>query len=163
MPQNEIEKLRDVLQTFQTAVLVTHTDQGRLHARPMAVAQVEHNCNLWFITGKNSAKVHEIESDQDVLVVFQDGWNLSASVSGLANLVDDRQKLDEIWNEHYKVWFPKGKNDPDIALIHVTSHEAQYWDNKGKNKLKYLFEAAKAYVQGTRPEITKEQYGEVRF
>ena len=27
-----------------------------------------------------------------------------------------------------KAWFPKGEDDPEIALIRVTAEKAEYWD-----------------------------------
>lgn len=57
MKSTQTNNFRDLLCEFETAVLVTHTE-GILRARPMAIAQIEDNCDLWFITGEATAKVH---------------------------------------------------------------------------------------------------------
>lgn len=86
-----------------------------------------------------------------------------ASVTGRASVHRDRAKIHELWTEHAKVYFPKGKDDPEIVLIKVSAEEGEYWDNDGLEGIKYLFEAVKAYVTGTkRPENDdKEQHGSV--
>ena len=43
--------------------------------------------------------------------------------------------MKAIWKEPYKVWFPKGPDDPEIVLVEVDLMEAEYWDNRGMNKL----------------------------
>ena len=63
MADDQVQKIRELLEDFDTAMLVTHGEEFA-HARPMAIAAVEPNCNLWFFTERGSAKVHEIQSDQ---------------------------------------------------------------------------------------------------
>jgi general stress protein 26 len=29
----------------------------------------------------------------------------------------------------FKIWFPKGKDDPEVALLRVTLEKAEYWDS----------------------------------
>src|SRR6187549_1353382 len=64
-------KLYELLHGFSTAMLITHSG-GRLRARPMAIASLTESCELWFITGQDSAKAHEIERDTRVNVVCQE-------------------------------------------------------------------------------------------
>lgn len=164
MANTDLKKLYDILTEFDTAMLITHTPDGRLHARPMVIADVEENCDLWFITRSDSGKVEEVQADHDVHVFMQNSWKSAVSISGKASMVSNRAKIDEVWKEQYKVWFPDGKDDPKIALIQVRGTEAQYWDQSGLNKLKYLYEAARAYVTGTTPKLEEgEQFGTVNL
>jgi general stress protein 26 len=66
-------------------------------------------------------------------------------------LMEELQK--DLWKAPFKVWFPGGPEDPEVALVAVQLMDAEYWDNRGMNKLDYLFEAAKAYVKGQKPEV----------
>jgi general stress protein 26 len=68
----------------------------------------------------------------------------------------DRDKIDEVWQDSFKVWFPDGKEDTSIELIQLVSEEGEYWDRTGVQKLKYLFEAGKAYVSGDQPEVGED-------
>jgi general stress protein 26 len=160
----ELERVRELLESFETAMLVTRGRDASLHARPMAIARVEAGCELWFFTGRSTAKVHEIENDQRVLIVCQDEMSRYVALSGFARLVVDRAKVSELWKESFKVWFPQGVSDPDLFLIRVQPDDAEYWDNQGFKSVRYLFEAAKAYVRGTRPHVDEpEQHGKVSF
>lgn len=105
--------------------------------------------------GEGSPKVHEIQNNQQVNVVCQDGERICISLSGRAELVNDRRKLEEAWSESFKVWFPGGKDDPDIRLIFVRGDEAEYWDTHGSKGVRYIFSAVKSYAAGERPEIRK--------
>jgi general stress protein 26 len=51
-----------------------------------------------------------------------------ASLSGQAEVVRDRAKIDELWKPELKAWFPEGTDTPDIALLKVTAERAEYWD-----------------------------------
>ena len=46
----------------------------------------------------------------------------------MAKLVKDRAKNEELWTEKYKAWFPKGLDEPELALLKVTVDKAEYWD-----------------------------------
>jgi general stress protein 26 len=162
--ETEAQKFHDLLVKFETAMLVTHTEDGNLRARPMAVAQVEEHCTIWFLSLHESGKVHELEIDPRVAVTCQKDSSTYLSLTGRATLSRERSKIEELWKEPYKVWFPRGKNDPDLILIGIQPAEGEYWDQGGVNKLKYLFEAAKAYSTGTRPHIEEgELHGRVRL
>ena len=50
------------------------------------------------------------------------------SVSGAAELVDDKEKMQALWSPWIRPWFPKGLDDPDLALLKVSIMEAEYWD-----------------------------------
>ena len=53
------------------------------------------------------------------------------SVSGTAEIVADRAKIDELWSPAMKLFFPEGKDDPNLRLIHVHAESAEYWDGPG--------------------------------
>ncbi|HXC24386.1 MAG TPA: pyridoxamine 5'-phosphate oxidase family protein [Gemmatimonadaceae bacterium] len=62
------EKFYELLKDFNAVMLITHVTRGDAHAtdinaRPMGIAQVEPNCDLWFITGADTETVHDIASD----------------------------------------------------------------------------------------------------
>jgi general stress protein 26 len=162
MAQDDVRKLIGLLRDFDTAMLITHAGNDRLHGRPMAVAQVEDNGDLWFLSGFDTPKTMEIQGNDHVLVTFQEGRDKVITVSGRAQVERDPLKIEELWREHFKVWFPQGKDDPNLVLIHVRGQEAEYWDNAGANKVAYAFEALGAYMTGSTPDIKEgQQHGRV--
>lgn len=158
----QIEKVRELLKGFSTAMLITHDDGCPLHARPMAIADITESCDLWFITNDESSKVHEIGRDTRVHVVCQKDCSAFLSIAGKASLVDDRRRIEAVWKEPFRVWFPDGQTDPHLLLIHVIPGRVEYWDNQGMNKASYLWDAAIAYVSGETPRVREgEQHGVV--
>jgi general stress protein 26 len=143
------QQFHDVLTHFKTAMLVTRTPGGRLHARPLAIAQVQPDGDVLFATALESPKVAEIEADPEVLVTFQGGSRF-AVVGGTAGVVRDRDLVDKLWSEAWRIWFPGGKDDPSLCLLRVKASDGEYWDNSGLKGLTYLYAGAKAYFTGTR-------------
>jgi general stress protein 26 len=149
--------LKELLESFDTAMLITRHGET-VHARPMAVAGVEGASTLWFVTGASSPKSDEIRNDERVSATFQGSLKFVA-LSGLASLVRDRKKIEELWQTSWKAWFPNGKDDPNITLIRVTVTDAEFWDTAGSKGIRYAFEVAKAVVTGDTPEVSQGQHG----
>ncbi|NJN45166.1 MAG: pyridoxamine 5'-phosphate oxidase family protein [Candidatus Competibacteraceae bacterium] len=64
----------------------------------------------------------------------------------------------------WKVWFPKGQDDPDILLIQVAAQQGEYWDNSGFNAVQFWFEAGKAVLKGEPLESDNESlHGKVNL
>jgi general stress protein 26 len=143
-----VDHVFELLHGFDTAMLVTRTPEDALHARPMAIAEVENGGAVWFVTDITSPKVTDVGTDPDVLLAFQDSRRY-LTVSGKASVVRSPEKVRELWKENFKLWF-EGPDDPRLALLKVTPNEAEYWDTTGIRGLKFAFRAAKAYLTGER-------------
>ncbi len=161
MEPDKHEKLIELLDDFDTAMLVTRKRDTGVHIRPMRIAKLTEEGRLFFITSKKSPKADEIESDASVDVVFQDDSKF-ITLTGNATITDDPQLLEDLWSEAYKVWFPEGKDDPNVCIIEVEPAQAEYWDNEGAQGLSYAFSAVKAYVEGEKPKIDSNVHGKLR-
>jgi general stress protein 26 len=129
--QNQkIEKLRELVKDIDFGMLTTIDDDGTLHSRPMSTnGEIESDGTLWFFTYAPSHKVDEIEQHEQVNVSFSaPNKQRYVSMSGTAELVKDRNKIEELWKPELKAWFPKGLDEPDIGLIKVNVVKAEYWD-----------------------------------
>jgi general stress protein 26 len=143
-----IRKLASLIKHIRFAMLTTVCPDGALRSRPMATQRDEFDGVLWFFTDRDSAKVHEIEDDQHVNISYADpDRNNYVSVSGRASLVRDRTIMKELWNPFYKAWFPKGLDDPKLALLRVAVEQAEYWDSPN-SKLVQLAGFLKAVATG---------------
>jgi len=128
--QENIKKLNELIKGINIAMLVTEDEQdGSLRSRPMATQKLEFDGTLWFFTDADSPKVDDIHREWRVNVSYADaGKNTYVSVSGLAKLNRDRTRIDQYWNDFLKTWWPKGKDDPNLALLEVEVTDAHYWD-----------------------------------
>jgi len=162
MDTNEGRKhLHEVVNDFDVAMLVTHSANA-MHARPMAITCHDDGLDAYLVTDINSLKIDEISANPQALLTFQ-GARKFAAVRGELAVVHDRPLIEKMWKEAWKVWFPLGKSDPNIALLKFTAHEGEYWDNAGMQGLKYVYEAAKAYVTGAPPKSDETQHATVRM
>jgi general stress protein 26 len=127
--QESIKKLNDLISDVEIAMLTT-IDGGHLRSRPMQTQDVEFDGDLWFFTSSKTHKTEEIEKDNRVNVSYAaPDSNTYVSVSGTAEIVKNREKIDEYWSDILKAWFPEGKDSPDLVLLKVKVEQAEYWDS----------------------------------
>jgi len=91
------QHLFDVLKGFDTAMLITHSGNG-LHVRPMAIAELRPDADMYFSTSLQSPKIAEIDANPAVSVTFQSRAQF-ASVHGNAYIVRDRALIEKLWSE----------------------------------------------------------------
>ncbi len=151
--QNEnLEKLTDLIKDIDFAMMTTVDDDGSLRSRPMSTQEVSKDGVMWFFTGYESAKSHEIKNDSHINLSYaKPSDNVYVSVSGRATISKDKAKIDELWSPVLKAWFPEGKDDPNIGLIRVTIDKAEYWDSPSSAVVQ-LYGFVKAAITGERAD-----------
>lgn len=163
-PDDQRTHLHALLAEFSTLMLVTQDDSSAgpaLNGRPMAVAKLEDDCTLVFVTGVNSMKVKEA-LEEDGAVVGQTKLR-QVSLAGRFSISRDRARIAAVWSKAFDVWFPGGKDDPNACLIIFTPHQAELWDSSGAKGLKYLFDSAKALITREPPRASVEQHEKLKL
>lgn len=127
----DFEKLRKMVKDIDFCMLTTVDENNDLHSRPMSLnSEVDQEGNLWFFTFANSHKVTEVRRTPKCNVSFaKPDDNRYVSITGTAELVRDKRTIEELWKPELKAWFPKGTDEPDIALLRVLIEKAEYWDS----------------------------------
>jgi len=149
--QHETDKLWDLIRSIEVAMMVTE-DGDYLRGRPMIGSQSNFDGTLWFFTRASSHKVDEVAREHRVNLSYaHPGKQDYVSVSGLARLVRDRSEIETHWSESLRVWFPNGKDDPDIALLQVTVQRAEFWDAPSSAML-HAYGYVKAALTGKSPQ-----------
>ena len=150
---DDLQKLRDMVKDIDFCMLTTIDENGDPHSRPMSSnGQIDPNGQLWFFTAASSHKVSEITDSPKVNVSFADPENQHyVSITGLAQLVRDRKTIEELWKPEFKMWFPEGKDDPEVALLRVTLKKAEYWDSPSST-VAYALNFVSALVTGEQPD-----------
>jgi general stress protein 26 len=155
---NDRDSLRKLLHGFRDGMLVTRAPEGTLRARPMAIAKVADDGDVYLATSLQSDKVDEIASDHQVALTFQSA-TAYITLSGPAIVVTDRAAVRSLWSEPMRVWFPRGSEDPTLCLVQVRPVVSEYWNMHGAKGIRTLYEAAKAYVSGTTPTAVEGVHG----
>lgn len=150
--EDNLQKIRDMVKDIDFCMLTTVDEEGDLHSRPMSSnGDIDSNGDLWFFTGASSHKVGEIEKLPKVNVSFADPENQHyISITGKAQLVRDRNKIDELWKPEFKMWFPEGKDDPEVALLRINLEKAEYWDSPSST-IGYALSFVSSLVTGKEP------------
>jgi general stress protein 26 len=147
------KKVWDLVRDIRVAMLVTRDAQGAMSARPMSAVNKEFTDRLWFMTAGDSPKLDEIRAAPMALVAYAEPKNQSyVSVRGRARIVTDKDKVREFWSEAARVWFPKGPDESDIALIEVMVDTAEYWDAPSATMV-YAYGYVKARLTGEPPDL----------
>jgi general stress protein 26 len=157
---NELDKFYSLIDDIDVAMMTTRRPDGHLESRAMANQKRAGGADLWFVTADGTAKVRDIEFDPHInLAYYKDRTREWISVSGVASLSRDRQKIGELWAPDWKVWFADGgdprhgtPDDPRLVLIGVDIHAAAFLE-VNKTTPVVLFELVKGWVTGEAPDL----------
>jgi general stress protein 26 len=144
--KEEFQKISALMKGIKFAMLTTVEEDGSLHSRPMTTQEVEFDGDLWFFTRADAPKVWEAKQHRQINVSFANpDKSTFLSASGPAILVRDRAKMEELWKPAYKIFFPQGLEDPEIALLKISVERAEYWDS-APTSVGRAIDFAKAYL-----------------
>jgi len=156
------ELIWNLIKDVKVGMLVTKDEEGEsMHARPMQLVQDAYDGTLYFYTSKNAAKIFEIREDRDVCLTFSEPKDqIYVSLSGNAQLSEDKALINRYWNSYIASWFEDGKEDDDLAILKVKINKGEHWNAK-KNKMIQLFEIAKAQLmESETPDLGEnEKFG----
>lgn len=137
-----LRKIAELAKGIHIAMMTTVAKDGSMSSRPMAIQDKPFDGTFWFLTRSTSGKVEELEKDQHVTLTFAEPSDSKyIALKGRASVEHDRARVKELWNPMYKAWFPDGPEDPEIAVLRVDVHEADYWEASSSKlvmKAKYL-------------------------
>jgi general stress protein 26 len=156
------ERFHNLLTQFSHGMLVTRTPNADLRARPLAVADIEDDDDLWFVTSLGTGKVTEILKDPHVCITFQEGARY-LSLTGRAVVVCDAERLKQVWKERWRTWFPEGPRDPQVVLLRINAEAGEFWDRGGLAGIRYLFRAGRDYLAGREYVSTPEEHQKVNL
>ena len=144
----DLDRLREKLEPFDIAMLTTLDDEGHLRSRPMYTLKLDEDGALWFFTMADSPKVDELTEANRVNLSYADQDDQTyVSISGVTQIMKDREKIEDFWSPMHKAWIPEGPDDPDLALLKVNIEQAEYWDETS-NRMERLVKLAKTLVSG---------------
>jgi general stress protein 26 len=108
--KHELEKLYGHIDDIEMAMMTTRRVDGHLQSRAMATQKRADGADLWFVTLEDTQKLRDLETDPHLnLSYYKDRTCEWISVSGIATLTRDREKIHELYAPDWKAWFPKGR------------------------------------------------------
>lgn len=121
-----IRALSELIKGIKVAMLTSVDTDGKLHSQPVLTQQADFDGDLWFFIHAGLLEGHEPEQQVNVTYAAPER-NLHISMSGTAHRVQDVEKIEERWQSEFKDWFPKGLDDPELALLQVVVEHSEYW------------------------------------
>lgn len=161
--QEARDKIWDLIKDIKVAMMATwDEDSHKAHARPMMALETdEFDGTLWFFTSRDSRKAQEVSESHEALLNYAEPKGMNyVSVSGQATLVDDREKIVELWTDYARIWFPDGIDDPNLTLLRFDADEAEFWE--APNALVRGVGYVKALVSGDTPDIGRTGKADLR-
>ena len=160
---SQVAELASKIKPVRFAMFTSVDQHGHLTSQPMTNQEVDADGALWFFTNSNTDLWQNIVASPKVNVSFAEpADSLYVSISGVAERIVDRARIDQLWNPMVAAWFPNGKDDPHVVLIKVVSKTVQYWDIK-ENKLSQMVQMAKAAMTGSTPDLDPADHGKINL
>jgi len=131
--------------------MLTTQSGNDLKARPMSAHAEQDEHAFYMLTDVASHKEEEIARHPGVCLGFANPKGQKyVSVSGRAEIQNDRKKIRELFAIPAKAWWDSPE-DPSIRVLKVTPSSAEYWDSPG-TVISYIKMAAAA-VSSSKPDL----------
>ena len=157
-PRDGLREVAELIAKVPVAMLTTQRADGRLVSRPLQTRDMDFDGELWFLTAVDSRKVEELRANPQVNLAYANPGDRSyVSIDGRADVVLDRRKLDELWNETVDSLYFDGKNDPSLVLLRVVAESAECWTSS-TTAAGRAFDFVRAKVSGDASALGKQKH-----
>jgi general stress protein 26 len=147
---DDTEKVWSLIDKIGFCMMVTKIGDD-MRARPMSAYSEQIDNAIYFLTDVASHKDDEIARYPHVCLAFADTKGQKyVSLSGKAEVLNDRDRIRELWATPAKAWW-ESPDDPSIRILKVTPAFAEYWDSPG-TVISYIKMAAAA-VSNSKPDM----------
>ena len=125
------KKVKEMLSDGSIAMFCCNLDAKPFDVSPLATQGVDEDGTVWFFSVKDSDRNGYLAKDSRVQLIYgNSGDSDYLSLYGKAEIVNDLEKVKELWSTFAKVWFQEGPTDPSLTLVRFDPSEGFYWDTK---------------------------------
>jgi general stress protein 26 len=153
-PENtDLHKLGELIKDIEVAMLTTRTSDGSLLSRPIQTLKLDANGELIFFTAAKSHKVEDLTDDSTANLAYADpGEHRYVSVRGRARMDRDDNTIHELWSPAQKIFFPEGRDDPNLMVLRIDVRDAAYWE-AADNFVARAFDFAKGMLSKSLSDL----------
>ena len=131
---NSADSLRDItlkMRELDLCMMTTIGKDGMTASRPMSNnCDVDYDGRSFFFTWGTSKLAQDLKNNSHVNLSFSGKKNLFISVSGLAEIVRNRRKMEKQWVPSLNQWFDQGLDTPDLVMVEVQARTIHLWQNE---------------------------------
>lgn len=148
-------KLGKLIEGIGVAMLTTRAADDSMVSRPLQTLEFDAGGDLVFFTAADSDKSEELIAHPDVNIAYaHPGSHRYVSIRGHARIDRDRATIDRLWTAPQKIFFPEGKDDPNLVVLRVHVRDAAYWESAG-NFVERALDFAKAMISDEPSDLGK--------
>jgi general stress protein 26 len=138
----ELTQLGTLIEDMSIAMLTNVDNDGALVSRPMSPLEMDADGAVWFFIDATTSNEKQLEA---VNLSFSDeDAGTYVSISGRGEISLDRARMERMWTPLAKTWSPDGPLSPDLALLKIVPHTAEYWDAPHSRMIRMVAMAAAA-------------------
>lgn len=150
-----IDKLREMVENIQIAVMLSNLTTLPIGANPMEVKNVDNEGGIWFLGSLDSDHYTNIVMDKRVQLVFSHPDEMQfLSIYGNAFMYSDKQILEQLYSSSEDQWFD-GVDDVELIAIKVEPTSTFYWDKKRNKFVEFINYLIENNPSGKQDDETK--------
>ena len=121
----DLHKLDGLIDDIGVATLTTKAADGSLMSRPQQTLKLDSQGEIIVFTAAKCHKLKQLTDDHGVNLAYADKvQSRYVSIGGRARLDRDVDSINELWCPTQKIFFPDGKDDPNLMLLRVRTCDA---------------------------------------
>ena len=137
MAEQSLKEISSKMRNIDFCMMTTTAEDGALASRPMSTnGDVDYDGNSYLFSSERQEVVKELEKNPHVNLSFTGDKKLFVSVVGEAELIRDREKMKEHWQDKLEQWFEDGVDTPGLVMIRVKGQRVKYWQNWDSGEVK---------------------------
>ena len=141
-PDDVQRKLADALEADKVGMLGLLGQAG--HFRPMTAFWEAETRDLWFYAYRDAELTQAVGEGAEAMFTFQNKHaTLWACIGGRLHVDHDPERLQRFWSPVVEAWYPEGKDDPRLTLLHLEAESGEVWINE-KGPLRFGLDVLKA-------------------
>lgn len=145
----EAERVWDIIQAIDIAMLVTHSSEGP-RGRPMSTIPTPEKGVIYILTESDGSAARDIRVDGRVFLGYQ-GRGDHVALVGQATVDPDMGLVKDLWNPGAQLFWPNGPEAHDVVALVIDPGHADVWDGPGL--LRGMAEIVAGAVKGKSPDL----------
>ncbi len=121
--------IRNTIEEIQNAILITKLGYLPPHISLLQTKEFDNKGNIWFLSDKYSVCNQDLLiSNEATLIYSKPESSYFLSLYGKGKIIDDPEKLKELYNEK-DITYVKKREKETLTAIKFEILKADYWDD----------------------------------